>query len=318
MSRIAVQPGGVIDARYAFLAGLLDDAGLFPPASLTMPDAVARHAADRRRRGWLLGRLLCPASRLDELAAALDEGAWRIGVVSDGDAEDDLLAAQAFALKNGGVTLDAVEVRLKGADAGAEVGAVVRAVAQTLEPPLVTFLEVPLREDWEVAVPAAIAAIAGVRDPSLESWPQRSIAAKVRCGGVTPAAFPSAGQLAAFIVECVARAVPFKATAGLHHPVRRHDTRTGATMHGFYNVIGAATLLAANKISSREVQAVVEEEDVSAFTLDATQFAWRGRSLDPHGVAAARAAVFSGYGSCSIDEPVEDLTSLGVLPLDLP
>jgi hypothetical protein len=71
-----------VDARRALLERLFDHAALFPPASMTMPDALAE---DRRARAsehaWLLGRFVVPASRLAELgderralSVVLDEG----------------------------------------------------------------------------------------------------------------------------------------------------------------------------------------------------------------------------------------------------
>src|SRR5688500_4363202 len=79
MTSMVAKPAG---ARAAFLAGLIDDAGMFPPAQLPLADSVARHRGDRARAGWLLGRFLCPASQLDELLAH-DHSGWPIGVVAD-------------------------------------------------------------------------------------------------------------------------------------------------------------------------------------------------------------------------------------------
>ena len=44
--------------------------------------------------------------------------------------------------------------------------------------------------------------------------------AKVRTGGLTPEAFPAPADLARFLYRCAKARVPFKATAGLHHPIR--------------------------------------------------------------------------------------------------
>jgi len=54
----------------ALCEGLVDYAGLFPPAGLDMPSACENYA--RYVRGddaWMLGRFICPASRLEEFTA---------------------------------------------------------------------------------------------------------------------------------------------------------------------------------------------------------------------------------------------------------
>jgi hypothetical protein len=122
--------------------------------------------------------------------------------------------------------------------------------------------------------------------------------AKIRCGGET---VPSVEEVAAFIVACHDAGVPFKATAGLHHPIRSGDR------HGFLNLLAAAVFV------DGDVEAIVAEEDPAAFALNADRFEVHGRRADAAAIAAARAERFIAYGSCSFDEPVEDLTALGIL-----
>src|SRR5687768_11694627 len=190
MSRSTVPVDPSRDARVAFLAGLLDDAGMFPPARLPLPEAAARHADDLARRGWLLNRFLCPASRLDELAALLPAaGGWRVGVVSDRSIDVDVPAVAAFADKFDGV-VDDVEVRAAGDD---PVAAAVRA-AKTIGqiPGVVAHVEVPLDDRWQAVVPAFVDAVAGMTEAAV----------KMRCGGETADAFPSTEQLAEVISAC--------------------------------------------------------------------------------------------------------------------
>ena len=74
-----------VDARRALLGRLIDHAALFPPASLPVPEALAE---DRRAResehAWMLGRFVCPASKLAELGG---EGR-ALTVVADAPADD--------------------------------------------------------------------------------------------------------------------------------------------------------------------------------------------------------------------------------------
>jgi hypothetical protein len=194
----------VIDARRALLTGLIDDAGLFPPASLSMVDALAGHFAARAsEEHWILGRFLCPASRLDELSAALPaDRSVRLGIVLDTDELPEPT--------NGRVVVETVE----GRDSRA------------------LFVEVSFDDGWASGVRAAVAAVAERGTGGM----------KIRCGGATAAAFPSPEQVAFFIAECRSAGVPFKATAGLHEPFRHLDPESGFTHHGFLNLLTAAAL----------------------------------------------------------------------------
>jgi hypothetical protein len=126
------------------------------------------------------------------------------------------------------------------------------------------------------------------------------VAAKVRCGGATPAATPSPEALAAFVAACAGAGVPFKATAGLHHPVR------AAGMHGFLNLLAAACLAHAGA-GEDALAAVLALGDPGA-VLETLA------GVHPEGVRATRAGLFHSIGSCSFAEPVDDLRALDVLP----
>jgi len=136
---------------------------------------------------------------------------------------------------------------------------------------------------------------------------------KFRCGGVTSDAFPSPEQVAVVIATCRDARVALKFTAGLHHPVRHFNKSVGTRMHGFLNVFGAGVLAWAHGLDAAALQQVIEIEDPKAFTFDGDRFAVAGHSLDIDGIAAGRGAFATSYGSCSFDEPREDLEALGLL-----
>jgi len=235
----------VTDATRAALTALIDHAPLFPPASLSVPDAIAE---DRRARadehGWLLARLVWPASRLDEL-----EGEDRVlSVLLDGPYTGDLRA-------------EAVETRWEAGLEGLSGEA---------------YVELPLGEGVEEKV-AALA--------------ERRLRAKVRCGG---AEAPSAAGLGRFLEACRDAGVPFKATAGLHHPLAAEGR------HGFLNVLAACAFADADAL----------EEDVQ---LSATGLRWRDREAGADELARVRREQLVAVGSCSFFEPVADLQELGIL-----
>ena len=312
----------LIDGRRALFEGLVDYAGLFPPASLPMGDAAAEYRRARADpNGWMLGRFLCPASRLDELAGLLTgsmtagEPAWGIGVVFDGPAAAAALQAASFdRYMTPAATVVVVEAR---APAEASDGSPVADAADTIAPILdaafavsadvMPFIEITFGASWENGIPNAVAALADLRKRRLHP-----AGAKMRMGGLVAEAFPSALQVAVFIIACVARDLPFKATAGLHHPVRHEDAEMGVWRHGFLNLL-AATALAADEAPTETVTAAVSETDAGAFTVSPAGLAWRERRLPVAILRRVRLEILPAYGSCSFDEPVTDLVNMGIL-----
>lgn len=305
------------DARHSLLRRLIDFAGLSPPARLGMEDAVAAYReAALGHHAWMLDRFICPASRLSELAGLLEDGErFRLAVVvddadlGDADALAPALAKIAGAVEDAGGALVAqlLEVRLAGGDPEPGVRALREALTATSLPePVRTFVEVPADEGLDAALDALAAG---------------GVAAKVRCA--TPTVVPSPDALAAFVAGCAARDLSWKATAGLHHPFRHRDEATGHVQHGFLNVLAAAGLAAGEAApdgpapgeatpAPADAAALAEalaDDNRANFALDAAGLRWRRRRVD----AGARTR-FVGYGSCSFDEPIEDLDALGALP----
>jgi hypothetical protein len=277
------------DAQRALLERLIDHAALFPPASMDMPEAIE---ADREARAseyeWMLGRFICPASKLGRLP----DDAPPLAVVLDGGEGDlDTVAAAQAA----GHRVELVEARIDPTWIP-DTQALVRSKLGDVQ----TFWELPPGRGLRGEVAAVREAGAG---------------AKIRCGGVTAEAFPPPEAVAAFVAACRDAGVSFKATAGLHHPIRHVEADTGFHMHGFLNLLAAAVFAFADGIGEDELTALVSEEDPAAFAVGADGLAVHGRRADAAAIAAARAELFTAYGSCSFSEPVEDLKGLGLLPI---
>jgi hypothetical protein len=304
----------IADARRIALAGLIDIAGLFPPASLDMAGATAGYRAARAGdAAWIAGRFLCPTSRLEELAAHLTatmvsgEKPWPVGAIFDEEIGPAASHAATFhAYADPAASVQTAEIRLP-AGAGADDALTAARAAASISTEVAVFLEVPLTPSWEEEVPQSIAAVADAR-----SGLRRAVGAKLRCGGVEASAFPSPEQVAMFIISCERHGLAFKATAGLHHPVRHRDDELGVMRHGFLNLLAAAAI-AASEAPFHDVAAAVAETDPSAFTIGAGDFRFRGRSIPTRALGAVRSGAFIGYGSCDFDEPVADLAAMGLL-----
>lgn len=270
-------------------AALVDDAGLFPPERLSMDAAVARHRDDTANAHTVLThRFLCPSSCLDELRSRLEpDERWRIGLITDVPLAD-LKDVLAVVDEDPRLALETIEVRIPAGEPQAAVAQVLAAVGERDSTAVCVELS-PAAPGWE----RALAAVA-----------EHGLWAKVRCGGLDAAAFPTAEQLAAFLVAATNADVPFKATAGLHHALRYRDTTTGFDHHGFLNLLLA---------TCRAVDGARPDEVAAALGIDEGQeLAERARAI-PHGVARRARSRFRAYGSCSTSEPVEDLTELGLI-----
>jgi hypothetical protein len=286
------------------LRSLIDYAGLFPPAGLPMEQAVANYAAYLGGGNrWALGKFIVPASRLAELEDAFARQAppaepWELSLLATGATESELDAVRTFNERHRGqLSISAVET--KGSSL-AEIEELARGVGQQI----VTYVELPL----SVETPQLIRALAA-----------RKLRAKIRTGGVTSDAFPSPVQVASFIAACAQAHVPFKATAGLHHPLRctrpltyESDSPTG-TMHGFVNLFIAAALLTAGVDPDLSVR-LLEDSDPASFTLEENRIRWRDCEVTAEDLASVRADFAISFGSCSFEEPIADLRDLNWLP----
>ncbi|MEL6498592.1 MAG: hypothetical protein AAFZ67_06135 [Planctomycetota bacterium] len=303
---------------------LIDYAGLFPPATLDMSpacSAYARHlqSADAKR----LGHFICPAQRLDELSkhgamvmpgtyatSGYQEMAnvsepWAVGAILHPEhPAEGLSLIGAFnerhsAEDRGMARVDTVEVK---APSARFIDEAIRAADGDLFP----YFEIDPREDPR----GLIAAISGQR-----------AAAKLRCGTVEASGMPSSDEVSRFIHACALGDVAFKATAGLHHPIRGEyrltyeDTPPMGKMHGFVNVFLAAAFVHAKKLNHELTVALLDLTDASKLSFDDDGAAWQSPDgelrVSTDEITKSRQRFALSYGSCSFDEPVNESRALG-------
>ncbi len=298
-------------ATRVLLEGIVDYAGLFPPAALAMAGAVRNYAHYRGGgAGWMLGRFVCPAdalevfSRLADPLLPRDAGAipWRLSATASPDVAADMTAIAAFnerhrvCFEECGAFVDAYEVRVASAQELTAVDAIVPR-------DLTTYVEVPY-------------ALAGELLPQVAGTGRR---AKMRTGGVTADAFPSAESMVAFLQGCLDNEIAAKATAGLHHAVRgiypltyAPDAPSG-TMYGYLNVFLTAALLTDGADAALAAR-LLEETDPATLSATEHRITWHGAqdpvSLDRQLLQRVREQVLVSFGSCSFTEPVDEFRAL--------
>lgn len=293
------------------LDGVIDYAGLFPPASLGMHAAVRNYAKYLAgSQASLLGRFLIPARRLSEFedaaAELLPRGnpvyPWHLSAVSSGllmKELEEIIDFNFFHARDenaGAVVVDTLELKVETVE---NIQRAMYLIPRTLT----TYFEIPISTDPT----ALLDTIAGAR-----------ARAKVRTGGVVSKSFPALKDLARFICRCAADRIHFKATAGLHHPLRGdyqltydQDAET-STMNGFLNVLLAAAF-ARFDLSEAEVRELLAEQTPTAFSFDDGGVQWRRHRLTSDQLALARKQIVTAFGSCSFDEPIADLQAMNLL-----
>jgi hypothetical protein len=308
MSETAAASTPVQPSVRVLLRGIVDYAGLFPPAGLGMAAAVSEYAEHRKSAdAWVLGRFVLPAARLEEFddAAATmlpREGAhsWALSALLGSDLEEDIARIEHFNeshrdARSGAVLVDTVELKTHSCREVAHA-------SELLDRRFDTYMEIPVADD-----PAEL--VAAISHTTAK--------AKIRMGGVTPDAFPSSAQVVRFAMRCIGHDVAFKATAGLHHPWRAEYKLTYAPdapsgpMFGFVNTVLAIAVLHA-KLAEPQAIALLEERDTHAVRFDENGARWCGHALPMDVLAQARDSMVS-FGSCSFREPVTDLRALSLL-----
>jgi hypothetical protein len=272
----------------ALLQGIVDYAGMFPPATLPLEEAAAIYA--RYRAGadaWMVGTFVVSAEGLDRL----DPAVGPISVVTPASAAD----VAGVLRPGGGIRLAAIEFR---PIAAREIAALASQVPREVE----AFFEI---------IPD------GDLDGCLDAIASCGRFAKLRTGGITADAFPGASAIYRFLRGCAERDVAAKATAGLHHAITGRYRLTydaasvTAPMYGFLNICAAAALVH-QRVAERDVLPALSESSADAFRFDDLAMEWRGHRIATADLKAMRETLFRSFGSCSLQEPLEELRRMRV------
>jgi len=301
-----------VDVASILLRDLIDYAGLFPPATLSMSRSVANYDEySRSEWKWILGRFIVPVAwlaefedaftRLPNSASGANLAKWRLSGLLGADPLADIARIHEFNIRmaksspSRTAVIESIELKVTSAR---EVERISVIIPQDLS----AYFEIP---------PSLVSECV----PALAKSGRR---AKIRTGGETADKFPAPEDVVAFTRLCAANNVAFKATAGLHHPLRSVHRLTYqpesplGMMHGFINLFLAAAFLRAGMDSRVAVQ-LLEEQSPQAFHFDEDGVSWREDRLSAREIAAVRHDFAISFGSCSFTEPIDDLRSLRLL-----
>lgn len=299
----------------ALLTGLIDYAGLFPPAGLPLDQAIRNYARYQQEpESWMLGSFVCPAKLLEELGPLLEIlfNCWRpLDLTVLGPSASSQTESFLFGL------VDSVEKARSFRDRWTETAVCV--VLETRLPKevgslstkqfddFILYFEPTLGNDWQADVTGAITVIV-TSSLGQDPW---EVGFKLRCGGLEPSAFPTPEQVAFTIAACRDAKVPLKFTAGLHHPIRDFNAGVRTHMHGFVNVFVAGVLAHSRELSAEQLLPIIEDEDANNFHFDDDGVRWKDYRASTEEIVCARRDAVTSFGSCSFDEPRDDLRKLG-------
>jgi len=297
----------------ALLEHSIDYAGLFPPSSLELEPALANQARYvRLDEEWILNAFVLPVGqfeaakqflpqfdpehpcRISALGPKMENATAFLDALEDADE-----AIRSFSAHNVDlVSITQLEMFLPG-----DVDPDSLDEARSIVGSLPAFWEAPAeRAERTIALLA--------EHNSSQDLP--TFGYKMRTGGVTADAFPTSAQIAPALVTPATHQVPIKFTAGLHHPLRQYREEVKTKMHGFLNVLGAGVLAAEHRWDARQTAAMLDDENAGSFKFDDEFFAWREWKIDLQRLGDRRRFVTT-FGSCSFDEPREDLRALNLL-----
>ncbi len=298
----------------ALLTHSIDYAGMFPPCSLALEPALQNQAQYvHDPDAWMLNTFVLPVEKFDAAVENLSlferEHPLRISALGMRTANrDEFLAALEIATEKirsfSAEHVDFVSVRQLEMPLSQDVDlgllAKMRSILKSLE----------LQVFWETPINSAEEAIALVAEYNSQTG-AAEFGYKLRTGGVTADAFPTSQEIARALVAAARQRVPIKFTAGLHHPIRQFRDEVKTKMHGFLNVLGAAVLAAESQWDEQQTSEMLEDENSDSFSFHGDFFTWREWKIATDQIKARRKLVTS-FGSCSFDEPREDLRALNL------
>jgi hypothetical protein len=321
----------IVESLQALLSHAIDYAGLFPPANLPLREAAERFAqylndAD----AWMLARFVCPVDRLHELTPPAGSR-WRIAAIGRAanggercltDGDDQLRQVASFQEEYARQTslelfempmprqiaTEASPTELESFFANS-VGRIAAAIPELSG----VLFELNSMECGSPRGASIATAMAAVNSRLVRDARPPYVGLKLRLGGTTAGVTPSSEQIARQIACCRDARLRWKATAGLHHPLRHLEPSTSRPAQGFINLLAAAVFSAVHSLTPLQLGTLLDEDRASHFDFQDDGLSWRDWRVSTEQIRGARATTMLAFGSCSFDEPREGLRQLGWL-----
>lgn len=326
----------MISSFKAFMEEIIDYAGLFPPADLSLDTSIQKYSSYRKSEdAWMLSRFIIPAARLSELEpyreilfqesppfafSVLGKGTETVSEYRK-QLEDVIRNIEQFHETHGDrVTTEILEIKLpREAVFASDPELMMNIFSETAKRfdaseklPNNLFFEGFFDKNWKKEI-RLVLEVMNRHNQGFEGNTLQELGFKLRCGGVEAHMFPSVEQVAFTLNRAREYNLPMKCTAGLHHPIRHYADSVQTKMHGFFNVFGGAMLGYAHDLSDEELAEIIREQDPEHFSFTDEGFHWKNKTVSTKDITELREVALISFGSCSFDEPREDLEKLELL-----
>jgi len=297
-----------------FLEKLIDYAGLFPPAKLEIEPAINNYLEIIKSRDrWIISQFIIPISRLNEISTDLmknysKEFPLTLSLIST-DLCNEIIIVNDFLNKYGSSSkFIGNESSILDLSTFSQYLLNVHQICKKQNLHIVSFYEVGPSDNWIEEMNEAVSKISRFNAEYGEN-----IGFKLRCGGVEAHMFPPAEDIAYAILACIQAGISMKFTAGLHHPIRHYNESVKTKMYGFFNIFIAGMIAHKFNVGIDILIHILLEEIPENFKFDENGLSWKDYSISNIEIQKYRRDFFISYGSCSFDEPLEDLQQLGLL-----
>ncbi|MDW2876460.1 MULTISPECIES: hypothetical protein [Bacillaceae] len=307
-------------AVYAFLEGLIDYAGLFPPASLPLETAIRNYESYiNSSDSWMLGPFIVPVAKLPELQKYQElftmQRPLALTVVGRKSRsineclkqlnEDlDYICTYAANCKHW-LSVNVIEVPLPPVIPSQEM--LKEISGETSKLGMKVFCEVSLQDSdgWRNQLGKSLDSIA-----AFNALHNEKIGIKLRTGGTSAEMFPAPQQVAFVLASCSLRKLPIKFTAGLHHPIRMYRGEVKTKMHGFLNVFLAGMFAYHLDLDEGKIEEILLDEHEEHFVVNRDAFFWKDLRLPSEEMKDLRKQYLCSFGSCSFVEPRDEFMEL--------
>lgn len=319
---------------YAFLKGIIDYAGLLPPADLSLDTSLHKYSDFRQSEdSWILSRFVIPAGRLGELQryenSLLSQGVpFKFSVLGSRTATVDEFIQQVDKIvdeidcfhqvhgeriSTGILEIEIPEEALFSNDSSllCEVfDQTAKVLDKSEHTPSYVFYEAVIEENWKKDIGHVLNTLSA-HNKNKTSGYYRYAGFKLRCGGTKPEKIPSVEQVAFSMNNAREQNVAVKCSEGLQHPIRHFSDSLQARAHGFLNIFGGAMLSYAHDLNNEELVEILRDEDPDHFYFTEEAFHWQDLSVFTGEVTELREVALTSFGSCSLDELRKDLKRFG-------